>query len=137
MLVNRGLESLRVRLTQEGANAHTLIEAIKDHKKIAKIYYIDPEKENAFSGPNSLFSVELDRVYSDTELGKLFSHLSIYQIGESWGGTRSLVLPFQPSEFISRFTPPKNTILRFHSGLEDLDTQLVDIRVLFKVLEKL
>ncbi len=133
-LVSRGLESLNIRLAAEGANAMKLIKAIKDHKKISKIYYINAEKEKDFSGPNSLFSVELDRPYTDIELEKSFLHLSTYTIGESWGGTRSIVLPFQPSEFEGRFAPPRNTIIRFHSGLEDIRLQLEDISAFFVAL---
>ena len=136
MLVSRGLESLKIRLFSEGVNALKLIKIIKNHKKISKIYYLDPEKEKDFSGPNSLFSVELDRPYADSELEKVFSQLSTYKIGESWGGTRSLVLPFQPNEFTSRFVPIKNTIIRFHSGLEDIALQRADIQLFLKALEK-
>jgi cystathionine beta-lyase len=128
MLVKRGLESLKVRLEAEGANALRLIEAIKDNKNISKIYYVDSAKVKSFKGPNSLFSIELDRPYADTELEKLFSVLSTFKIGESWGGTRSMVLPFQPVEFNTRIAPPKNTIIRFHSGLEDIKLQLADVK---------
>lgn len=134
MLVSRGLESLHIRLAAEGANALKLINAIKEHKKISKIYYLNPETDKDFSGPNSLFSVELDRIYTDTELEKLFLHLATFKIGESWGGTRSLVLPFQPNEFTQRFAPPVNTLIRFHAGLEDIKLQLIDVRAFFNAL---
>lgn len=135
-LVSRGLESLQVRLAQEGANALRLINEIKGYKKIKKIYFVDPEKDKEFSGANSLFSIELDRVYSDRELETLFSVLATFTIGESWGGTRSLLLPFQPDEFFYRFSPPQNTIIRFHAGLEDITSQLADIRAFFRELER-
>lgn len=132
MLVNRGLESLKVRLAAHGAQAAKLIDSLKDHKKVTKIYYVDPAKSPEFSGMNSLFSLELDRVYTDEELGQALSGLDVFQIGESWGGTRSLVLPFQPDEFKTRFAPPKNTIIRFHTGFEDLDAQTADISKILK-----
>ncbi|MEK7152583.1 MAG: PLP-dependent aspartate aminotransferase family protein [Patescibacteria group bacterium] len=135
MLVGRGLESLKVRLAAHAVNASKLIEALKSHSRLAKMYYVDPDKVKAFSGSNGLFSVELNRFYSDAELEKLFLRLATFKIGESWGGTRSLVLPFQPDEFNTRFVRPKNTIVRFHSGLEDIELQLADVKAFVNALD--
>jgi len=136
MLVSRGLESLKVRMAASGNNAQALISLIRTHRKISKIYYVNTDKAKDFSAGNGLFSVELDRIYSDVELELLFSHLSTFSIGESWGGTRSLVLPFQPDDLAARFVTPKNTIVRFHAGLEDKDLQLADMQAFLGGLEK-
>ncbi len=127
MLVGRGLESLPVRLAAHGANACQLVKALEGHPKITKIYQAGAAKQDGLSGPNGLFSLELDRPYSDAELEKAFAALQTFKIGESWGGTRSLVLPFQPTELSQRTTPPQNTIIRFHAGLEKLDLQRTDL----------
>jgi cystathionine beta-lyase len=127
MLVKRGLESLHVRLAAQGGYARELVEAFKACKKNLKINYVDSSQTKIFSGSNGLFSIELDRLYTDGELEKLLSVFSTFKIGESWGGTRSLVLPFQPDELSSRFDPPRNTIIRFHSGLEDIGLQMKDV----------
>ncbi len=134
MLVSRGLESLEVRLTAHGANVEHLIESIEGHEKITKIYKVKPGSISGFSGVNGLFSIELDRKYSDAELEKAFAKLSIFRIGESWGGTRSLILPFQPEELTNRFSVSQNTIIRFHSGLEKLELQLSDIKQFLSAL---
>jgi cystathionine beta-lyase len=133
-LVNRGLESLGVRMAAHGSNAKQLIKEIEGHPKIIKIHFVDTDKYQEFSGINGLFSVELDRKYSDDELEKAFNVLTTYAIGESWGGTRSLVLPFQPEEFTTHFTPPQNTIIRFHTGLDDIEMQKADINKLLDTL---
>lgn len=135
MLVERGLESLKVRLAAQAANIKPLINTLKKSKKIQNFYHVDSEKQKDFSGTNSLFTIELDRTYADHELEKLFSTLQTFKIGESWGGTRSLVLPFQPDELSGRFNPPKNTLVRFHSGLEDLELQIQDITLFRRVLD--
>jgi cystathionine beta-lyase len=127
MLVGRGLESLVVRLAIHGANADQLVQAVKGHKKITKVYQAGSNKSHGLSGPNGLFSIELDRNYSDADLEKAFSKLAIFKIGESWGGTRSLVLPFRPEELSMRLSPPQNTIIRFHAGLDKLELQQADI----------
>lgn len=127
MLVKRGLESLAVRMAAHGVNANQLVQSVKDHKKINKVYQAGSNKNDGFSGPNGLFSLELEREYSDDELEKAFSKLVTFKIGESWGGTRSLVLRFQPAEFAQRVRPPKGTIIRFHAGLDDLKLQKTDL----------
>ena len=134
MLVSRALESLRIRLKEEGRNALRLIEEIKKYKNVSKIYFVDPNKEKDFSGSNSLFSVELDRIYTDAELEKALSRFSVFTIGESWGGTRSIVNIFQPDDFAVRFSGPENTLIRFHIGLEDFSSQRKDIEAFFTVL---
>ncbi|HEY5152472.1 MAG TPA: PLP-dependent aspartate aminotransferase family protein [Candidatus Saccharimonadales bacterium] len=135
MLLNRGLESLEVRLAAHGANVECLVQGIEGNNKVTRIYKITPGKGNGFSGINGLFSIELDRKYSDAELEKAFAKLATFKIGESWGGTRSLVLPFQPEELSQRFNAPKNTIIRFHSGLENVDLQAADIQGFLKALQ--
>ncbi len=126
MLVNRGLESLEVRLAAHGANVKQLVKSINGHARITRINTVEPGN-SGFSGINGLFSIELDRLYSDAELQKAFATLATFRIGASWGGTRSLILPFQPEKLGARATTTQNTIIRFHSGLESLDDQLADI----------
>lgn len=136
MLVERGLETLRVRLPAHELNARKIIEVLRACKKITKFYRADNQKVG-ITGGNGLFSVELDRLYTDTELEKLFSAMTVFKIGESRGGTRSLVLPFQPQELNSRLDSPKNTIIRFHCGLENISLQLKDIRTFISMLDSL
>jgi cystathionine beta-lyase len=125
MLVRRGLESLSVRMAAHGASALELAAAAKTNKKVVRVYQAG--KQDGFEGSNGLFSLELAREYSDAELEKAFAKLKVFKIGESWGGTRSLVLPFQPAEFAKRLKPPKGTIIRFHAGLDALDKQRTDL----------
>ena len=126
MLVSRGLESLPVRIAAHGANAVRLAQACANHDRIGKVYAVDPGAAG-FSGVNGLFSIELDRKYSDDELEQAFAALNVFTIGESWGGTRSLVLPFQPEELAGRSSAPGNTLIRWHAGLDDVRAQQHDI----------
>ncbi|HWZ65394.1 MAG TPA: PLP-dependent aspartate aminotransferase family protein [Patescibacteria group bacterium] len=135
MLVTRGLETLMVRLAAHETSATKLVEAFELSKKILRINYIDSSKIKTFSGSNGLFSIELDRLYTNIELEKLLSVFSTFKIGESWGGTRSLVLPFQPDELSNRLNPPINTIVRFHSGLEDIVLQTQDVVAFIEALD--
>jgi cystathionine beta-lyase len=133
-LVRRGLESLQVRMAAHGLRAERLVEAIRGDSNVAKIYYASPQSSPELSGGNGLFSLELTRYYSDLELEKPLAMLEIFAIGESWGGTRSMVLPFQPEDLSNCFTPPQGTIVRFHAGLEDYERQLADIEMLLAQL---
>lgn len=132
MLVSRGLESERARLKAHGEAANQLVASIKGNSKVTKIYQAGNNDDMA--GPNGLFSVELDRVYRDDELEKAFAVLKTFKIGESWGGTRSLVLPFQPEEFKQRATVPTGTVIRFHTGLEGPELLAEDITNFIKNL---
>lgn len=129
MLVQRGLETLPVRIAAHAANAAQLIEVVRREAPAATIHSAGPETSSELSGSNGLFSVVLDRRYSDAELESVLHGLDVYRIGESWGGTRSLVLPFQPDdESASADELAANpTILRFHTGLEDIGRQSADI----------
>ncbi len=127
MLVSRGLESLATRLVMHGANASQLVKILEESKKVTRIFQAITDEKADISGTNGLLSIELDHIYNDAELEKAFAGLKVFKIGESWGGTRSMVLPFQPAELCNRLTPPNNTIIRFHAGLEDVSLQLTDI----------
>lgn len=134
MLVNRSLESLAVRLSNETEHAKQLAAAIAHHPKVHHIYKVEANPKLGIAGPNSLLTIELDKIYSDTELEAPLAQLQVFKIGESWGGTRSLVLPFQPQDFASRRNPPKNTLIRFHTGLENFEQQLADVQAFLQAL---
>lgn len=134
MLVQRGLESLPIRLAAHGAHAQTLIEVIKQHPHVQQVYCADDITSSDISGSNGLFSIELKRRYDDAELEAPLRSLTTFAIGESWGGTRSMVLPFQPEELADRSKPPIGTILRFHAGLEDIELQVKDLVQLMRRL---
>ncbi len=135
MLVSRGLESLRVRLAGEAANAAQLVKFLQSHPKVLLVYALQPDLPKGIAGPNSLFSIALQRAYDDRELEEAFSRFTTFAIGESWGGTRSLVLPFQQGDFRGRFNPPQHTVIRFHAGLEDTELQLADLEAFLEALD--
>lgn len=134
MLVQRGLESLPVRIAAHAQNAAQLIEVMKASSTVAHIFSAGPHTSAELSGSNGLFSVELYRKFSDEELEDILSGLGVFAIGESWGGTKSLVLPFQPESLADHAKPPTGTILRFHAGLENIEEQIKDIHTIIQRL---
>jgi cystathionine beta-lyase len=135
MLVQRGLESLSVRLAAHGANTRELIDVVKQHPQVAQVHTASAEHSPELNGTNGLFSIQLTRVVPDHQLEEILAKLRVFAIGESWGGTRSMVLPFQPEDFADRNNPPTGTVLRLHSGLEDVDKQTVDLRLLLDAIQ--
>jgi cysteine-S-conjugate beta-lyase len=135
-MISRGLETLEVRMRQHASNALRIIDLLNQlpHKII---YFNQPDSatfSKYFTGINGLLSIELDRIYSDGELARFFDSLDVFRLGESWGGTHSLVVPFDPDDFSARKQGPTNTLLRIHSGLEPIDDQLEDLRRAFSRL---
>jgi cystathionine beta-lyase len=126
-LVQRGLESMVVRLAAHGERAAQLVAHIKAKPQAPNVYYADHQSSPQLSAGNGLFSIELPRRYETHELEQPLAALQVFAIGESWGGTRSMTLPFQPEELGDRAMPPQGTILRFHAGLEDIDLMKSDI----------
>ena len=130
LLVSRSIESVRARMSQLKDNADKLVKTCESHANIKKIYR--PNKSEIFSdyfeSDSCLFSVELNRVYSDEDLQKMLDKLSIFRLGESWGGTRSLILPYLPNEFDGRTIKPEHSIVRINSGLEPIEDQLNDLK---------
>lgn len=130
MLVARGFESLPVRLAAHDANASKLIDVVQKHPAAKKVYRADSRTSSDLTSSNGLFSIELRRQYGDAELEAILAGLNVFAIGESWGGTKSLVLPFQSEDLGERIAPPEGTILRFHAGLEDVEQQIADVRTI-------
>jgi cysteine-S-conjugate beta-lyase len=135
MSVRRGLETLPVRLAAHAQNAETLIDAAQSSPVVKRIMSAGPKASSELSGSNGLFSVELDRRYEVHELQVILGGLRIFGIGESWGGTKSLVLPFQPEGLADRSQAPQGTVLRFHAGLEDVAAQTTDMQTILQRVE--
>lgn len=130
MLVARGFESLPVRLAAHDANATKLIDVVQKHSATKKVYRADSRTSSDLTSSNGLFSIELRRQYADAELEAILAGLNVFAIGESWGGTKSLVLPFQSDDLGERIALPEGTILRFHAGLEDVERQIADMHAI-------
>ncbi len=130
LLVSRSIESVEARMLQARSNADKLVEMCENHTNVKKIYR--PNKSDIFSdyfeSDSCLFSIELKKLYSDEELQKMLDKLSVFKLGESWGGTRSLILPYLPNEFDGRAFKPENSIVRINSGLESIEQQLNDLK---------
>lgn len=134
-LALRGLRSLSARMEKHQRTSEYIIPKIKNHQKIAEILYPasndSPDYElwkSQFSGAASLFSVVLDKKYSDEQLSAMMNNFSIFGIGASWGGFESLVLDFNPKSIRTAVKwKDDRSCIRFYLGLENEKDLLEDL----------
>jgi len=136
-LALRGLRSLSARMERHQKSTSYIIPKIQEHPRVKKILY--PALENSadyeiwkkqFSGAASLFTIILDRRYSDDELSNLMDNFSIFGIGASWGGFESLVLDFDPRSIRTAVKwSDECSCVRFYIGLENQEDLLQDLIV--------
>ena len=95
----------------------------------------DPSfRQRDFSGACGLFSVVLKPVPL-AAVHAFLDALTLFGIGDSWGGFESLAIPFNCAAFRSatRWAPGGPTV-RFHIGLEDVDDLIRDLERGFAAL---
>ena len=138
----RGLRTMKTRLDVHQKNVDLIINELQNHKKIAKILH-PSQKDNAgyeffksqCSGYTSVFSVILDKKYSDKELAKFFNNLELFGIGYSWGGYESLIIKLPDLAKIRKsYKYGESTGIRFYIGLEDPQDLIEDITTSLNLL---
>ncbi len=133
-LALRGLRTLPLRIKKSGENAITVIEGIKEHKAIQRIFHPAlPEDPNHalwkrdFTGSNGLFSILL-KPTNKQALTACIDSLKFFPIGSSWGGYESLLQP-QYLKKCRTVNPwvEEGMLLRFQVGLEDPEDLITDL----------
>jgi cystathionine beta-lyase len=137
-LVQRGLQTMSIRLTHSGAVAERMATWIAAQPTVARVLH--PALSGSpghdvwtrdFKGASGVFSVAL----TDAVLPRLdaaIDSMRVFSIGASWGGTRSLIVPMNVSRH--RSTPRgagAETYLRISVGLESERELMADIEGLF------
>ena len=126
-LILRSLSSMKTRFDAHGRSALALAQWLKTQPEIVAVLHPAlpdcPGHENFvrdFTGAGGLFSVVFDERYSAAQIDTFCEALDLFAIGWSWGGTHSLVMPYQVNELrtASRW-PYRGALVRFYAGLED------------------
>ncbi len=124
-LAHRGLRTLDIRMKQHQDTAIQLAKWLETHSKIKRVLYpaliSHPQHKlwkKYFKGASSVFSVVLDRQYSNEELSNMVDHMKIFGIGASWGGCDSLILPMDYERSVMR-SDYGGSCIRIYCGLED------------------
>ncbi len=130
-LLVRGLRTLELRLDRHQQSALTVARFLEAHPKVARVIHPGlesyPQRELAekyLRGTGGLFSLEL----ADGAAAKRFADaLELFQIGVSWGGHESLVLPLaaQP-RVVASYEFPEG-LVRLFVGLEPAQVLIADL----------
>ncbi len=144
-LVQRGLRSTKLRMDQCFKSALEMAQWLEKRPEVEKVLYpaleSDPNHKlwkRDFTGAAGLFTVVLDRKYSNESLARMLDKLHYYGMGYSWGGYESLILPIDPTEIrtATKWPYSNKTCLRINIGLEDVEDLKDDLEAGFKRLRK-
>ncbi|MFC3337751.1 trans-sulfuration enzyme family protein [Paracandidimonas soli] len=139
-LVLRGIETMAVRIAHSGRVATELASGIAARYPVEVLAPSLPSSpghdiwKRDFAGASGLFSVVLPPHWQE-RLDQALDALSVFAIGASWGGTRSLMAPMSIAGQRATFHPRNDlTILRISIGLEDPDDLREDLDRFFTIL---
>jgi cysteine-S-conjugate beta-lyase len=139
-LALRGLETLAVRLQRQERTALELALWLDAHPSVSKVLFpalpVDDGHDlwrRDFHGACGVFSVVLMDTSIDAA-SAFIERLKLFKIGASWGGTRSLIAPSDPSQHRTATCRPHGLIIRISVGLEDTADLIADLDQALSVL---
>ncbi len=144
-LVQRGMRTVKIRMDHCFKTALELASWLEKRPEVAKVLYPAlPSDDNHtlwkrdFTGAAGLFSIILDRKYSNEAIARMVDKLHYFGMGYSWGGYESLILPFDAESVRTATKWPYSgkTCLRINVGLEDIEDLKEDLEAGFKRLRK-
>jgi cystathionine beta-lyase/cystathionine gamma-synthase len=128
-LMLRSLRTLPIRLKQSSESTVKIIDFLKNHPKIERIWYPFDENNPQFElakkqmkMPMGMFTIALKN-RNVQAIKKFCESLEYFLIAVSWGGHESLLMP--KCAFVDETDEQVNRI-RFYVGLEDADVLLED-----------
>jgi len=130
----RGLRTLALRMKRHQESAMTLARWLQGRDEVEAVYYPalpqDPGHalwKRDFLGASGLFGVLL-KPCSDEAVAAMLDHLDVFQLGYSWGGFESLIVPTYPKALRSnKDWTSQGQLLRIHAGLEDVNDLTDDL----------
>jgi cysteine-S-conjugate beta-lyase len=139
-LALRGLQTMAVRLAALERATVAVAEWLAARPEVVTVYHPAlpscPGHElwkRDFTGSASVFSVVLDARYTRERVNAFADALELFELGYSWGGVTSLVVPF--FELPRNHAPDRGgTVVRFNVGLERVDDLLADLERAFAAL---
>ncbi len=144
-LVQRGLRTVKVRMDHCFKSAVEIAKWLEQRPEVEKVFYPALESDAGhelwkrdFTGAAGLFSIVLDRKYSNESLARMVDNLHYFGMGYSWGGYESLILPFDATSVrtATKWNYGNKTCLRLNIGLEDTEDLKEDLDAGFKRLRK-
>ncbi len=144
-MVQRGLRTSKIRMDHCAKTALELAQWLESRSEVSKILYPALESDAGhklwkrdFTGAAGLFTIILDRKYSNESLARMVDKLHYYSMGYSWGGYESLILPIDATHVrsVTKWPYGDKTCLRINIGLEDIEDLKSDLEAGFKRLRK-
>ncbi len=144
-LAQRGFRTSKIRMDHCFKSALEVAKWLEKRPEIEKVYY--PALESSehyklwkkyFTGAAGLFTVVLNKKYSNGALAKMVDDLQYFGMGYSWGGYESLILPVDGNSIrtVTKWEPGNKTCFRINIGLEDVEDLKEDLDAGFKRLLK-
>ena len=138
----RGLKTLSIRLKKHQENAMKIIEWFLRQREVNRVLYPAlPDNpgykiwKKDFKGASGLFGVVLENIRKDL-IYKMLNNLKLFNMGYSWGGYESLILPVNPEKIRDTYKwNHMDLTLRIHAGLEDPDDLINDLKDNFNILK--
>ena len=138
----RGLKTLSIRLQKHQENAFKVIEWLRVQQEVDKILYPAlPDNfghkiwKRDFLGASGLFGITLKNTKKSL-VNKMLNNLKLFNMGYSWGGYESLILPIEPEKLRDTYKWKNDSgTLRIHVGLEDPADLINDLKDNFKILK--
>jgi len=132
-LLIRGLRTLKLRMDQHQRSCLAVIEKLQQCPQVSAIYHpaVNSSNYDSLQGYGSLFSFKLTE---GLEVANFCNALQIFQLGVSWGGYESLVIPAEAVvNQQAQFNSAKDfgvscRLIRLYIGLEDVDDLCSDIQ---------
>jgi cystathionine beta-lyase len=144
-MVQRGLRTAKIRMDHCFKSALEMAKWFEARPEVEKVLYPAlPSDSNHqlwkrdFSGAAGLFSIILNKKYSNESLARMLDKLNYFGMGYSWGGYESLILPFDVSAIrtATKFPYVDKTCIRINIGLEDITDLQEDLDAGFRRLKK-
>ncbi|MES2354390.1 MAG: cystathionine beta-lyase [Pseudomonadota bacterium] len=134
-LALRGLPTLGARLRQHQTSALAIANWLKMRPEIKWVLHPAISDcpghdiwQRDFNGSSGLFSVIMQKQYSEAAIDEMINRLRYFKIGASWGGPVSLALPLDPHSIRTAVPWQENgQLVRFSIGLEDPTDLIADL----------
>jgi cystathionine beta-lyase len=134
-MVLRSIRSLSTRLAHQQAAVLQIIDFLKNHKAVTKVFHPTCEDSHGhviwkrdFKGATSLLSFTTKELEHE-QLCDFIEQLKYFRLGLSWGGVESLIIPFKIAKARKFFdTLPSGQYFRIHIGLENITDLIDDLR---------
>jgi cystathionine beta-lyase/cystathionine gamma-synthase len=132
-LMLRGLRTLPVRLERISNSTHLILEFLKNHPCIDRIYYPflkdHPQSglaEKQMQKGSGLFTIKT-RTEDTVAIENFCNALSYWRMAVSWGGYESLVIPSCTFVRPGLYTALPANLIRFSVGLEEPEALIADL----------